>query len=153
MAQVSETDLVRSFKDCDLYYSTDGSIFTECSGYAASVAVSGGERATGDLNTLDGDTTLGGIGKRAMYELTFNIVYTENLAHPYGVLLGYHRNATGCYFRWAPKGSTAGNWQWTTTIGFITACPPPAGEASAGDPIAVEVAFRCSDINKTNIAS
>lgn len=153
MAQVSQSDVVPSFKDAYVAISTDGTTFTDISGYAASVAVSGGERATGEEYSFDGDTPVMGVGKRGPYELTIRILYTEDSAQYYYTLLGAYRNATDYYVRYAPKGNSAGNWAWTTTVGTFTSCPPPAGEAGSGDPIAVEATFRCADIERSNLAS
>lgn len=153
MAQVAQASVIVSFKDCKLEYSTDGAAYTDMSGYGTTVDVGGGERNSGEAYTFDGDTAILGFGKRAPLEITITLVYTENASHPYQAMRSYFENATDFYLRWSPLGGDAGEWQWTTTLGKLTACPPPMGEAASADPLVAEAVFRCANVAKTNVAS
>ena len=153
MTQVATADVVRSFYNATIEYSVNGTDWTSMCGYASSIAVSGEERNSGEAYTFCGDTAVIGYGKMTPVEITVAILYTENAAHPFQAVYNAKMNGTDFYLRWAPRGGAAGDWMWTTGAGLITVCPPPAGEASAGDPIAVEFTMRCTTVVKTNVAS
>lgn len=153
MPQVSQSAVLVSMKDADVLYSTDGSSFTSFCGYATSVEVGGGERESGEAYTFCGDTALIGLGKRAPIDVTFNIIYTEVNTDPFQVLRAAYENATPHYVRIEPKGGEAGEWLWTSSLGYWTRVNEPAGEANSGDPVAVEATFRAAYFAKTNAAS
>ena len=153
MAQVSRSSVLESFKDCDVYYSTDGVTYTVFSGYAASIDQSGGERASGEVYTFDGDTAIIGEGKRAPIEVTVNLVYTEIGTDPFWIVRERYVAGTSLWLRWIPKGSAAGNWQWTTDEGVIINCPAPVQEASSGDPVLATLTVRTAYYSKTSVAS
>ena len=153
MAQVAAGDVIRSMRAANVEYSTDGSAFTDFSGYAQSVEASGEERDSGEIYTFSGDTPILGYGKLGACEVTINVVYTEDASHVYQFLRNCLEDCTEMYFRWSPLGGDAGEWQWTTGVGIITACPPPSGEANGADPVAVSVTGRFPSASKANVAS
>jgi hypothetical protein len=132
MAQV--TTYLHSAKDGFLEYSLNGTTWTDISGIANSISFSGGDRAS---------------GKIAPTEATISIVYDDSGA-VYTTLRGYFTAQTWVYFRWTPKGDNPGNITFTSALGPILSCPPPSGDASAADPLTVEITHKSSSwVNST----
>jgi len=132
-------------------YSLNGSTWTDMSGVLASVTPGGGEREIGTIFTADGDTPIVKPGKRNEFELTVRIVYTEGVSEPAKVLRDAWRNATPIYFRYAPKGDTVGNYQFTTTQGYVRSPSLPEGEVQDGTPVAVEFTLVVPDFTEAAI--
>lgn len=140
MAQT--TTALQSAKDAFLEVSANGTTWTDISGIANSISFGGGDRASGEAYTFNGDTAIVGMGKRAPIETTFSIVYDE--AAPYTTIEGYYKAGTWCYFRYTPHGDNPGDTTFTSQSGPIINCPPPNGEASGGDPLTLEFTHRCA---------
>ena len=124
-----------------LEYSTDGSSWTDISGFAQSVTVDPQNRMNGVAYTFDGDTGIVTFGKLEPVPITANVVYTEDASSVYEALLAIHQTAGGgtIYLRWTPKGATAGSSVFTTPATKISAFPPgPSVDASTGDPVMCE---------------
>jgi hypothetical protein len=147
MAQV--TTYLHSAKDGFLEYSLNGTTWTDISGIANSISFSGGDRASGEVYTINGTYAIVGAGKIGPTEATISIVYDDSGA-VYTTLRGYFTAQTWVYFRWTPKGDNPGNITFTSALGPILSCPPPAGDASAADPLTVELTHKSSSwVNST----
>jgi hypothetical protein len=75
-------------------YSTNYSDYTDLSGGANSIEVSGGERQTGETWTFDGEYPIIGLGKPGSYEVTVRSLYVDSSVGHFAVISGMHRNAT-----------------------------------------------------------
>ena len=140
-----------SAKDMYVGVSTDGTTFTDVSGWANAVEVSDGERKTGGYFTFDGDTEGLTRGKRSKLKIKVNIIYTEGGADPYATAKAAYENNTPLYVRWSPKGNTTGNKRYTTSAGAVTDPPYGGGEAEEADPIMLEVNVEASSLTESAV--
>ena len=139
---------VETFWDCEVDYSDAGGAWTAIGGYVGSIAVSGGERTSGEAYTFEGDVSIPGTGKRQPYEATLRLAYTEGASDPYTVIRDAHRANTQFRIRWSPEGADTGEFLHTTsTDSRVISCPPPVGAAEDAAPAFIEFMVRCSDID------
>jgi hypothetical protein len=149
---MAQTANAMTFKDCTVSYTTDGSTtWTDCSGFANSIAVTGGERASGEAYTFDGDTAILGKGKRAPLTVTMVAIYTEaTTTDPAVALLPYYLAGTSVGLRWAPRGNAGatGETLYTTlyTGSVLKNLSYPAGAANSADPTTVELVVLTASI-------
>lgn len=141
-----------SFKNCKVEISTNGTTWTDISGFANSIEVSGGDRQTGETYTFDGDTAIIAVGKREPWEITLKVVYTEGVNEPFEVVRAAYESGTSLYVRWSPKGGASGSFQYTSAAGVVTAVTYPSGEAGSGDPLLVEFTVKVPGIVKGTVA-
>jgi len=136
---VAQATGVETFKDCKVETSTDGSTWTDISGYASSVAVDGFERAQGEAYTFDGDYPIVGTGKMQRGTVTVRIAYTEGESDPFKAAWDAYEGNTQLQVRYWPEGGETGEFGfYTDTDSRIVAPPTVAGEANSADPIMVE---------------
>lgn len=141
---MTQTTAGMSFIQAIVFVSPDGSTWTDVSGHGASVAVSGGERATGEQHTFDGDTPVVKAGKRASLDVTVRFIYTETASDPFDICQTAYEAAGGVlHTQWRPL--TGGNW-FKTGAGIITSLLYPGGEAGAGDVVMSEFVNKCASI-------
>jgi len=134
-------------------FSTDGSTWTEVSGAANSVEVSGGERVTGSVPTFTGDTMILKRGKRGTITVTVRGVYSPDADEVYALAKTAYEDGTPLYVRWSPGGGDAGDLGYTTSSGIVKNAPYPGGDASSGDPILTEVQVECSYVTQATIGT
>jgi len=134
--------------------SSNGSSFTDVSGEANAIESPELARAAGELFTFDGDTPIVKAGKLAAVDVTVKLVYSELTASAFETLRGYLQTAGGqaTYVRWAPKGNTTGNFQFTTGASVITKMNLPGGEAESGEPVAVSFTVHAPSVTKAVVA-
>lgn len=119
--------------------------WTDIGPAGVSVAVSGGERSTGEQNTMDGDTPVLKSGKRASLAVTVRFVYTEEATEPFELARAQYETAGGAFrFQWGPKD---GFW-YDTGDGIITNLLYPGGEVGPGTIIMSEFVVKCASITK-----
>lgn len=160
MAQTTEGMTMAGAK---VEISTDAAAFTDVSGYAASVSVTGGEQITGSQQTHSGDAAIVlGANKTAPFTVTVSVVYTDTDAQPFDVVWDrFKGTAKTLCVRWCPAGGTAGDEQYVTSNAAksaavlcpIVSCTPPNTDASSGDPVMVQFSVLCSDILKATIST
>lgn len=144
---MSQTTNGKSAKNNVVEYSTNGSSWNDCSGFANVVKWDGGERETGNTSTFDGDTKVHTRGKRNEMKVNLSALYTEGSTDVARVAHSAWKNGTDFYLRWAPLGSTAGNIRYTTTAATVkNPCHPTEVDANSGDALAVEIEIECADI-------
>ena len=148
MAQTTDAISARAYK---IEISTDGSSWTEISGYANTIAPGGGARMAGDAYTFDGDTAITTVGKREPFDITISILYTEGGSDPVETIRGWDEAATQVYVRYSPAGGATGDFQYTAQ-GYFTEAPKPEGDASSGDPVLVEMVFHTPELVKSVVA-
>lgn len=148
MAQI--TDAI-SFEAADLFYSTNGSSWTEVSGETNMVSTSGFARTKGELATFDGNGPIVKVGKQGTGEVTFKAAYRENASGLYKVALDAHTNNTDLYFRWIPKGTTTSNYRFSSGAGRVLEKPLPAGAANSGDIVTVDIKITVGDVTQDTV--
>lgn len=134
---MAQTTVGTSFKDAKIETSTNGTTWTDISGFATSVDLDGGDRQTSEAYTFDGDTAIITKGKREPIEVTVSIVYSEGVSDPQASVVSAYEAGTDLYVRWTPKGATTGNKNYTGK-GTVTTNPYPKGEADGGDTLLTE---------------
>lgn len=141
-----------SFTKAKVFVSTDNSSWTDVSGHAASVAVSGGSRAVGEQNTFDGLTPIVTTGKRAATDVTVRFVYTETAAEPFEVIRAQHEDADGTlYVQYTPV-EPSGFW-FKSGAGILMDMTYPQGEVPSGDPIMSEFTVKCGALTKASAST
>jgi hypothetical protein len=142
-----------SFKDAYIAISSNGSTWTDISGYSNMVQVAGGERQSAEFFTADGDTPIFTVGKRGTFDLTVNCVFVEpHSSTPAETIRSAYEGATDLYVRWVPAGNTTGNARYTAGPGKILSPVYPAGDASTPDPIALEFTIKTLTITKDEVS-
>lgn len=127
--------------------STNGSSYTDISGFAASVTPDGGARKVGKGFTFDGDTPLLVKGKREHIGIKIRVVYTEGGSDPFEVVRAAYEAGNQFWTRYSPKGGVSGDFQYTIT-GFIVTAPYPMAEAESEAPLYFEYDMEASSISK-----
>ena len=152
---MAQTTGAMSFVAAYLGMSTDGSTWTEVSGYANQVQVSGGERVTGAAYTADGDTAIIKSGKRGPLTVTVSAIYTEAANEAYDEVNDQYETAGGgaLYLRWSPGGGGSGDLGYTTSAGVVKQPVYPSGDAASGDPIMVELVVECASVTESTIGT
>ncbi len=137
---MAQTTLATSSRNAVVEISTDGSVWTDISGYAQSVSPGDGSRLTGTAFTFDGAGPIITAGKLDAQESTVNILYTEDTNGAYDRCRTAFDSANSVlYLRVAPNGTTSGNYRHTTGKGVITQFPAFHDlDASSGDPQMIE---------------
>ena len=136
-----------AFVAAEVFVSPDNAAWTEMSGHGASISVSGGERAVGEQQTMDGDTPIIKAGKRSKIEVTCNYVYTEEAAQPFEVLRAIHETVGGLiYLQYAPKDSD-GFW-FKSGAAILHKPGYPGGDAGSPDVLLSEFVISCTALTK-----
>jgi len=132
-----------SFIAAIVFVSPDGSTWTDVTGEGASVAVSGGERATGEQNTFGAEPEpIVKAGKKASIDVTVRFIYTETVSDPFDICQTAHESATGAFYcQYRPL--NGGNW-FKTGAGVLTSLLYPGGEAGSGDLVMSEFVVKCA---------
>jgi hypothetical protein len=142
---MAQTTNGMTFVSAEVHISPDGVAWTDVSGHGASVAVSGGERTTGEQQTFDGDTPIVGAGPRGAVQLTVRYVYTEEEADPFEVLRTQHETEGGpIYVQYSPK---SGFW-FKTGEAVLVKPGYPGGDSSSGDTVMSEFVVKCAALTK-----
>jgi hypothetical protein len=151
---MAQTTLATSSRNAVLEISTDGSTWTNISGYAQSVTAGDGTRLTGTAHTFDGDGPIIVAGKLDAQEATVGILYTEENDGAYDrVKDAFATTNSTLYLRVAPLGSTSGNLRHTSSKGVITQFPAfPELDSSSGDPIMIEFTVQIGSWTTATIA-
>lgn len=143
---------MHSMRNCRLEVSTNGTTWTNISGWTNSVTVDGGERQTGETYVFGADTPTITLGPREPLTVTVKIVYDETTGTAYltvAPVFESFSSAQQFWVRWSPRGGAAGQ-QMYTAAGHLTALSYPAGEMG-GDPILVEFTVRAPQITRSLI--
>ena len=144
-----------SFVDAEIRISTDGNSYSDISGFANPLTVSGGERNFGEFFTADGDTPVLKAGKRGSLNVAVVILYTEGTGDPTELLRGYYEAAggTGVYIDWSPKGGDATEFRYETSVGVLLTPTYPSGDPESGDPVELEFSIQVASIAKAVIGA
>lgn len=129
--------------------------------FATSIAVAGGDRATGEVNVFCDERPVMKAGKKASQDLTVRFIYTEvdedvgdtgwaGTDPPFQTIRLWD-DATGgeIWVRYWPKGKTEGNYVFETGQSVITSFLDPQGEAGSGDPVLGEFSVKTEELAKS----
>ena len=137
-----------SFVDAEISIGANGSDWTDISGFANTLTVSGGERNFGEFFTADGDIPVLRAGKRGSLNVAVVLLYTEGTAEATEVPRGYYETAGGgaTYVKWLAQN---GGFTYTTTAGILVTPTYPGGDPEPGDPIEIEFSVQVPSIAKS----
>jgi len=141
-----------SFAKTKVEISTNGTTWTDISGAATAVSVSGGDRQTGEAYPLNADVAVITTGKRDPIEVTVKALYTEGTSDAYETVRGAYEGGTSLYVRWSPAGGGTGKFQYATDAGIVTNAVYPTGESSGGDPVMFEFTVKTPKVTKSVVA-
>jgi len=149
---MAQTTAGIGFKDCKVETSPDNSVWTDRSGFASSVAIDGGERATGVKYTFDGDTAILRSAKRGPLTITVGIAYTEGASDAVEVIRAIYEAGSDFYVRWSPKGGDSAEFLYTSAAGIVKQPMYPGGEAESPDPVMVDFVLETPSVTKSAVA-
>lgn len=132
MAQITGADSARNAK---IEVSTDGSAWTDISGAANTLSVSGGGRATGETYTFSGDNAIVTVGKSQPADITCTFVYTEGGSDAFATLITPWENGSDVWIRWWPKGGQTGEFGFTSGPGKLSSFTYPGADAGSAAPL------------------
>jgi len=132
--------------------STNGSNWTDWSGYSNQVAIGGGDRELSEEFIFNEDVGVLSPGKRGHIELTLDVVYTEGGAEPFEVARAAYEAGTPFYMRFSPKGGGSTQFLFTSDSGYITKAPYIGGAASGGKAMVFQVVLATPKLTKSVIA-
>jgi hypothetical protein len=157
MAQVTGAVAQSIFK---LEVSAAGVSWTDVSGAATSLTLSGGDVVVGEQMTADGEEAIVVTSnKMAPMDLTFRVVYTEGSSDAFKVMWDlYQGTDKRVYVRWSPRGGAATQKRYVTAVAgaaapaVITGCKLPDHDASSGDPALAEFSVKTAGILEETIS-
>ena len=158
MAQVTGGVAQSIFK---LEVSAAGVTWTDISGAATGITISGGDVVVGEQMTADGEEAIVVTSNKMQpMDLTFNIVYTEGSSDAFKVLWDLYQGSDKRVFaRWSPRGGAATTKRYvTSTAGVasaavITGCKLPEHDASSGDVALAEFSIKTPGLLEETISS
>lgn len=123
--------------DALIEISTNGSVWTDISGFTNKLDVTPQSRASGEAYTFDGDTAIITHGKRQPVDITVNVLYSEGSANPFETVRAIHETTNGgtIYVRWSPGGGDSGDFRYTTPACKVTSFQAPQVDAGSPAPI------------------
>lgn len=145
---MSQTTGAISSKDFKIESSVNGSSWEDQSGIAMKIDPTGGERATGEGYTFDGDVPVVTVGKRASMMVNVEYLYTEGASDFFEDARAAYEAGTAFYIRWSPKGGQTGEFQFTTAQGVIKNFKYPPGDANSGEPVICSFDLQAPSIAK-----
>ena len=152
---MAQTTLATTFKDAKIEISIDNSSFTDISGVANKVEVSGGEREVSDTFTAGTDTPIVLSGRRASLDITSNILWTADTGatDPEQIVRAAYEAATSFYIRWSPKGGDSGEAVYASRgEGVVTTPMYGFGDAASADPMLMEFTCKVPYIDASTVA-
>ena len=149
---MAQTTGAKSMRNVKLEFIT-GSTWNDISGVANAVAVSGGDRITGEAFTADGDRPIVLFGKLNPLDVECKIVYSEVSVEAFTLLEPLYVAGTNLKLRWAPGGNATGNYRYVTDSCNITAMGYPGGEVQDGAPILLDLSVKTGQVTWAAITS
>jgi len=148
MAQTtSATSAVNAFVE----FSTNGSSWTDVSGFANKIDAPSGKRTVGDTPTFAGDTHIVTGGKRPPVDVKASFVYTEGASDAWAMAKTAYEAGSAFYIRWSPKAATTGNFRYTTDSGIISDFDYPNIDAADGKPIMASLTLHTPKVTEAAI--
>ncbi len=116
-------------KDTKIEYSTNGTDWTDMSGYSNKTAGTGGAREVVGTPVFDADVPVMTAGKRKELDLAVDCIYASGSAagNPYRTFEAAYQNGSALYVRYAPQGlstsGSAGSDLFTSSAGIVSEPP------------------------------
>lgn len=150
---MAQTTAQMSFANAKVEVKIAAGAWTDIGGEHVKIEVDGGERKSGEAFTQTGDTPVLTKGKREKYAVKGSVLYTEGVSTPWKVLYDAFRAGSEVQVRWAPKGGTTGDYQFSsaTTGNILKNVSLPSGEASSADPVMSEFSLETPDITEAAV--
>lgn len=148
---MAQTTSATSARAAVFEFGTNGSSWTDGSGYSQAVEIDGGERATEETLTFDGDTPIITFGKREGLKLKATIIYTEGASEFVEVARAAYENSTDLYFRWTVKAATTGNFRYTSAAGKVKTPTYPSVDGSSAEAVKIECEIHVASVTKAAI--
>ncbi len=138
---------VPNFVAAEVETSSDGSTWTDRSGFCGGVSITGGERMTGEEYVYESDYAITGVGRRQPVEVTIRCAYTDSSSELAQLAISAYESNTQFQIRWWPSGKKAGAvGYYTDADSRIINHPLPVGDANAATPAFVEIRVRTARI-------
>jgi hypothetical protein len=133
--------------------STNGTTWTDISGYTNLIEQGEMSRPTGTVYTYTGDKAIIKAGKLQPLDLSVTLVYSEDTTAPYGTVLTAFQTTGGAtmYLKWSPKGGATGVKQYVTDAGIITKMNLPGGKSEGGDPVVVKFTLQTPFVTQSAV--
>jgi hypothetical protein len=148
---MAQTTGALSAKNAVIEVSTNGSSWTDISGFANKVDPGDQTREVGDAYTFDGDTAIITAGKRKPLDLKCSVLYTEGASDPFETVRTAYEAGTALYLRFTPKAATTGNFRFTSDTGLVTKFGYPPLEPEKGEPIVIDFTLETPKVTKALI--
>jgi hypothetical protein len=148
---MAQTTTSLTWENTKLEFSTDGAAWTDISGSTNTVEDSGGEIDTNKLFTHGTATPILGYGKKSEHKIAVNVVYTETAGEAWALLSTAYEANSAAYFRWSPRGGSAGQRRFTSSIGRITKLPYPSGKSEDSAPVQISAELTCASVTPATI--
>jgi len=134
---------------CKVEISTNGTAWTDISGYATSIDPGDLVRNDGEVYVFGNDKAEVTTGKLAVREISIDILYEEGTACPYGTIRSAIENNTPYYVRWSPQGGTiTGYYKFTSDVGHWVSVNDPMSEADSADAVVLTATFKTPGVTK-----
>ncbi len=146
------TAVTVTFKDVKIETSPDNSVWTDRSGFANSLSVTGGDRMIGKFFAADSDAPVLTPGKRDALEIAIKMAHTEGASDIAEVARAAYETASAFYVRWAPLGGQSTEFQYTTGKGIVKSHPYPQGVVEPGDPLVFDLVVVVPSLTKSVVA-
>ena len=144
---MAQTTSGKSARNVYVEFSTNGSSWTDCSGWANEIKWDGGERDTGNTKTFDGDTPVHTRGKLNESSIVLTAIYTESASEVARLAHAAWKAGTDFYLRFTPLGNTTGNIRYTSSAGTVkNPVVPTEIKADSADALVVEITLECASI-------
>jgi hypothetical protein len=109
-------------------------VWTDISGAANTLNVTGGARQTGETYTFDGDNPLVTVGKSTPVDIACTFVYTEGNTDAFETLRAPWESGADVWVRWWPRGGQTGEFGFTSGPGKLSAFSYPGVDAGSAAP-------------------
>lgn len=149
---MAQTTGALSWRNSKVEISSNGSDWTDISGFENAIEGAEQARMTGEAYTSDGDTAVITAGKREPMELTCTFLYTEGGSDPFEVVRALFEAGTKMYMRWSPLGGASTTFMYTTPAAFISNFVYPQGEAGSADPVPGGFTLKVPSITKSVVS-
>lgn len=153
MTQVSASEVLSMVAN-KIEISTNGSSWTDASGYSGLIEPGEMTRNSGVAFTYSGDKAIIKGGKLQPLTLDVTLLYTEDASAIYTTLLTQFQTAGGgaLYLRWSPKGGASTQKQYTSDAGIITKLQLPGGDPEKGEPVKAKFTLQTPYVTQSTIS-
>ena len=138
-------------RDMKVEISTDGTTWTDISGEANHVSVSGGDWQTGKFYVFGDATPRRVKSVKDVLTVTVRILYAEDAGAAWDTIRQVHEAGSDLWVRWSPKGGNTGDFLFEAR-GTVKTFPWPGGEPDQTAPILAEFQVEASEVTKSVVA-